>query len=53
MAKYSPAQAKKIHLVLHEFKHGKLHAGDKKGPKVTDRKRAIAIALRQAGVARK
>jgi hypothetical protein len=51
--KYTPAQAKKIHLVLHEFKLGQLHAGSKKGPKVTDRRQAIAIAMRQAGKQRR
>jgi len=30
---------------VHEFKHGQLRSGSKKGPKVTDRKQAIAIAL--------
>ena len=31
--------------VLHEYKEGALHSGSKKGPKVTSRKQAIAIAL--------
>lgn len=31
--------------VMHEFKEGKLHSGSKKGPKVTDRKQAIAIMM--------
>ena len=43
----------KVRKVLHEFKLHQLHAGSKKGPKVTDRRQAIAIALRQAGKARK
>jgi hypothetical protein len=30
---------------MHEFKHGTLHSGSKKGPKVKSRKQAIAIAL--------
>lgn len=30
---------------MHEFKHGELHSGSKKGPKVTSRKQAIAIGL--------
>lgn len=38
----------KIHKVMHEFKHGELHSGSKKGPKVTSRKQAIAIALSEA-----
>jgi len=33
---------------LHEFKEGELHSGSKKGPKVRNRKQAIAIALNQA-----
>jgi hypothetical protein len=35
----------KVHKVMREFKHGKLHSGSKKGPKVKSRKQAIAIAL--------
>lgn len=31
--------------VMHKFKHGELHSGSKKGPKVTNRKQAIAIML--------
>ena len=31
--------------VLHEFKHGRLHSGSKRGPKVRSRKQAIAIML--------
>jgi hypothetical protein len=30
---------------LHEFKKGTLHSGSKKGPKVTSRAQALAIAL--------
>jgi len=29
--------------VMHKFKHGKLHSGSKSGPKVKNRKQAIAI----------
>lgn len=38
--------------VMHKYKHGQLHSGSKKGPKVTNRKQAIAIMLsekRKAG----
>ena len=35
----------KVQKVMHEFKHGQLHSGSKKGPKVTSRKQAVAIAL--------
>lgn len=31
--------------VMHEFKAGELHSGSSTGPKVTNRKQAIAIAL--------
>lgn len=33
---------------MHEFKHGQLHSGSKKGPKVKNPKQAIAIALSEA-----
>ena len=45
--------AKKVAKVMREFKGGKLHSGSKKGPKVTSRKQAIAIALSEAGKAKK
>jgi len=35
--------------VMHEFKGGALHSGSKKGPVVTSRKQAIAIAMSEAG----
>jgi hypothetical protein len=38
---------------LHKFKEGTLHSGSKKGPKVTDRNQAIAIALSEAGLSKK
>lgn len=31
--------------VMHKYKHGKLHSGSKRGPKVKNRKQAIAIML--------
>lgn len=31
--------------VMHKFKHGNLHSGSKKGPKVNSRQQAIAIML--------
>lgn len=37
-----------IKQVMHEYKHGELHSGSKKGPKVTKRKQAVAIAINQA-----
>lgn len=39
---------KKIEKVMHEYKEGELHSGSKKGPKVTSRKQAVAIALNEA-----
>lgn len=38
----------KIETVMHEFKEKKLHSGSKRGPKVTNPKQAIAIALSSA-----
>jgi hypothetical protein len=38
----------KVHTVMSEFKHGQLHSGSKQGPKVKNRKQAVAIALNQA-----
>lgn len=40
------AQAK-VEKIMHEFKEGDLRSGSKKGPEVTSRKQAIAIALSQ------
>lgn len=39
---------KKVDKVMREYKHGELHSGSKKGPKVKSRKQAIAIALSEA-----
>ncbi len=38
--------------VMHKFKAGELHSGSKKGPKVSSRKQAIAIAMHESGLAR-
>lgn len=38
----------KIEKVMHEFKEKKLHSGSKKGPKVTNKKQALAIALSES-----
>jgi hypothetical protein len=35
----------KVEKVMHEYKEGSLHSGSKKGPKVKNRKQAIAIAM--------
>jgi hypothetical protein len=37
---------------MHKFKAGTLHSGSKKGPVVTSRKQAVAIALNQAGMSK-
>lgn len=53
MAKKCPrgkkAKQKKVEKVMHEFGEGELRSGSKKGPKVTNRKQAVAIALSESG----
>ena len=46
MAKKSSGKVQKV---MHEYKTGTLHSGSKKGPKVTSRKQAVAIAMSEAG----
>lgn len=58
MAKETKKQSSKVAKVLGEFKAGTLHGGvnpkgPKKAPVVKSKKQAIAIALSEAGVARK
>ena len=58
MAKETKKQSAKIAKVMGEFKAGTLHGGinpkgPKKAPVVKSKKQAIAIALSQAGVAKK
>lgn len=43
---------KKVGKVMGEFKAGTLHSG-KKGPVVKSQKQAVAIALSEAGMAKK
>lgn len=43
---------KKVKKVMGEYKRGTLHSGSKKGPKVTSRKQAIAIAMSEAGMSK-
>jgi hypothetical protein len=38
----------KVRQVMHEYKHGELHSGSKRGPRVTSRRQAIAIAMNQS-----
>jgi ribosomal protein L21E len=44
--------AKKVAKVMREFKSGTLYSG-KKGPVVKSKKQAVAIALSEAGMAKK
>lgn len=37
---------------MHKFKAGELHSGSPKGPVVTNRKQAVAIAMSEAGLSR-
>lgn len=55
MKEYGPKKVKssKVGKVMHEWKTGTLHSGSKKGPVVTNRKQAIAIALSEARAAKK
>jgi Family of unknown function (DUF6496) len=41
-------KAAKVEKVMHEWKEGELHSGSKKGPVVSNRKQAVAIALSEA-----
>lgn len=43
----------KVDKVMAEYKEGKLHTGSKKGPMVTSKKQAIAIAMSEAGMKKK
>ncbi len=47
------AKGMKMEKTMHEFKHGQLHSGSKKGPKVKSRKQAIAIGMSQERKARR
>jgi hypothetical protein len=47
------AKGGKVAKVMKEFSAGELHSGSKKGPKVTNPKQAVAIALSEAGKAKK
>ena len=42
------ASTAKVEKVMREFKEGELHSGSKQGPRVSNRKQAIAIALSEA-----
>jgi hypothetical protein len=47
------AKKAKAALVFHEFGQGKLRSGSKTGPKVTNPKQAVAIALSESGQSKK
>lgn len=55
LSKNAPKKAKqeRVREEMHKFKHGTLHSGSKKGPKVKNRKQAIAIALSESGQSKK
>lgn len=55
LSKSAPKKAKKerMHDEMHKFKHGSLHSGSKTGPKVKNRKQAIAIAMSESGQSKK
>lgn len=44
---------KKIKKVMTEFSEGTLHSGSKRGPVVTSKAQAVAIALSEAGKSKK
>jgi hypothetical protein len=44
-AKVAEGRVNKVQKSMHEFKHGQLHSGSKKGPLVKSRAQAIAIGL--------
>jgi hypothetical protein len=52
MAKKPTKAQKKTAKVMREYGKGELHSGSKKGPVVTSRKQAIAIALSEAGLSK-
>jgi hypothetical protein len=48
-----PVKKGKVEKVMKEYKEGKLHSGSKKGPVVKSKKQAVAIAMSEAGMAKK
>jgi hypothetical protein len=51
--KKANAGQKKVKKVMDEWKSGMLHSGSKSGPVVKSQKQAVAIALSEAGKAKK
>ena len=50
---FGPKGRAKVGKVMNEFSSGELHSGGKKGPAVTSKKQAVAIALSEARKASK
>ncbi|HXK40981.1 MAG TPA: DUF6496 domain-containing protein [Candidatus Paceibacterota bacterium] len=53
MSKHKKHGQKKVATVMREFHQGTLHSGSKKGPVVTNPAQAKAIAMSEAGMAKK
>lgn len=53
MVKKKTKPQKKVRKVMKEYDEGKLHSGSKKGPVVRNKKQALAIALSEAGIAKR
>jgi hypothetical protein len=44
-AEMAKSPGRKVQTVMHEWGKGQLHSGSPKGPKVTNQKQAVAVAL--------
>ena len=53
MAMSKKKKQAKVKKVMKEYKKGTLRSGSAKGPKVKSRKQAVAIAMSEAGMARR
>lgn len=49
-AKKGQAKVKKV---MKEWKEDKLHSGSKKGPVISNKKQALAVAMSEAGLKKK
>ena len=52
-SKKKMAAKKQVAKVMREYKKGTLRSGSAKGPKVTKKKQAVAIAMSEAGMSKK